>query len=77
MVIKTLADAEIVLRASHRVLVKKANQPIDNQLDKTFGDLVLTRFTEEAYPVQICEASAHELLRVLGITTPEGESSGE
>lgn len=76
MEIKTVIDAQIVLRAAHRVLVKKSHQPIDQPVvDVTIGDHLITRFTDKFYPTSINEVSARLLLKLLDVD--QGGESNE
>ena len=75
MEIKNIIDAQIVLRAAHRVLTKKLHQPIDQPIDDiTIADHLITRYTDKLYPNSINEASARDLLKLLDVN--QGEANG-
>ena len=75
MEITTIEHAAIVLTAARKVLTKKAHQPLNNQVDVTLRDQLLTELANRIYTNPVCEASARALLQELGVAT-EGESNG-
>ena len=76
MQIKTLEDAEVVLTAARKILTKKAHQPLNEQVDLTLADELLTEITNRMNPFPINEVAARLLLQELGIAI-EGEESND